>query len=78
MHPTIHHELTQARVADLHRRAVRARAARAAVRARRARGRDTRALPGITALARLLLPGPGGQETARRPAAGPGAPGVRA
>ncbi|HZC41688.1 MAG TPA: hypothetical protein VE343_13505 [Streptosporangiaceae bacterium] len=78
MHPTIHRELTQARVADLRRRADRARTARAAVRARRPRGRDTRALPGLTALARLLLPGTGGQEPARPPAAGPGAPGVRA
>ncbi|MDR0346417.1 MAG: hypothetical protein LBI49_25515 [Nocardiopsaceae bacterium] len=70
MHPTIHHELMQARAADLHRRAARARAARAAVRAR---GRGTRA--GLTALVRLLLPGAG--DPARRPAPGPGAEGVR-
>ena len=37
MHPIIHNELNQARVADLHRRAERDRLARAFIQARRTR-----------------------------------------
>jgi hypothetical protein len=37
MHPIIHHELTNARIADVHRRAEQDRLARACIRTRRMR-----------------------------------------
>ncbi len=58
MHPTIQHDIMQARVADLHRQAERDRLAQAVSRGRRTlRERGRRSVPGATAtvLARRLL-----------------------
>jgi hypothetical protein len=55
MHPTFHHDMATARIADLHHQAARERAAKAAVRARRAQPHHrTPPAPGhtITSLAR--------------------------
>jgi hypothetical protein len=58
MHPTLHHEMATARIADLHHQAARQRAAKAAVRARRAQPHHrTPPAPGliITSLARRAI-----------------------
>jgi len=57
MHPLIHNELMNARVADFHRRAGRDRIARAAVQASRAahRGRHPAAVRPARVLGRSLL-----------------------
>jgi len=56
MHPTIQHQITRARIADLHRQAERGRVAQAASRARRTRrGNRGQRGPVHTFLARRLL-----------------------
>ena len=58
MHPIIHNELNQARVADLHRRAERDRLARAFIQARRTRrehGKDPVSGRSAGVFARRLL-----------------------
>ena len=55
MHPTAHHEMATARIADLHHDAARERAAKSAVRARR--GYRTRSVPvhTVTSLTRRAI-----------------------
>jgi hypothetical protein len=62
MHPAIHHQLAQARIADLHRQAQHDALARAASRARRARTpqrRPVRGLPAVMARRVLTVLGSG-------------------
>jgi hypothetical protein len=55
MHPSVHHEMATARIADLHHDAAGERLAKAAVRARRAH--RTRPVPGhtVTSLVRRAI-----------------------
>ena len=63
MHPTFHHDLSQARIADLHRQAARERAAKAAIRPPPQPHQRTGSVPGhtVTGLARRVLALAGGR-----------------